>query len=112
VDCQADFGVKLHKFAYAVKKSTKLLLPQWFNMLVSCGLPCCMMPHDISTHWNSMYNMLHFALEFQPVINGMTAMHDLDLQKYELSPTEWGIAKELRDVLNVCFNILLFLISE
>jgi hypothetical protein len=42
----------------------------------------------------------------------MTAMRDLDLRKYELSPTEWGITKELRDVLNVHFNILLFLISE
>ena len=56
--------------------------------------------------------MLHFALEFRPAIDGMTAMRDLDLRKYELSPAEWGITKELRDVLNVCFNILLFIISE
>ena len=104
--------MKLRKFAYAVKKSTTLLLPQWFNMLVSCNLPRRMMPRDVSTCWNSTYDMLHFALEFRPAIDGMTAMRDLDLRKYELSPAEWGITKELRDVLNVCFNILLFIISE
>jgi hypothetical protein len=33
----------------------------------------------------------------------MTAMRDLDLRKFELSPAEWEIAKELRDILNVRF---------
>ena len=31
----------------------------------------------------------------------MTAMHDFDVQKYELSAAEWGIAQELRDMLKV-----------
>ena len=68
-----------------------------------------MMPHDVSTRWNSTYDMLYFALDFRTAIDKMTAMRHLDLQKYELSPAEWGIAKELRDVLNVRpFTILYF----
>jgi hypothetical protein len=67
-----------------------------------------MMPCDVSTHWNSTYNMLHFTLDFQIAIDSMTAMCNLDLQKYELSPAEWGIVKELRDVLNVCLFLILY----
>ena len=53
--------------------------------------------------------MLYFALDFRTAIDKMTAMRHLDLQKYKLSPAEWGIAKELRDVLNVRpFTILYF----
>lgn len=46
-------------------------------------------------------DMLLFVLDFCLAINSMTAMHDFDLQKYELSPAEWGIAQELRDMLKV-----------
>jgi hypothetical protein len=45
--------------------------------------------------------MLLFTLDFHLAIDSMTAMCTFDLQKYELSPAEWGIAKELRDVLKV-----------
>jgi hypothetical protein len=48
--------------------------------------------------------MLLFALDFCAAIDSMTAMCDFDLQKYELSPAEWGIAKELRDILKVFFH--------
>jgi hypothetical protein len=58
-----------------------------------------------------MYDMLHFTLEFWPAIDMMTAMHDLDLQKYELAPDEWHIAQELRDVLQVFFCSLLVFLS-
>ena len=56
---------------------------------------------DVSTCWNSTYNMLLFAYNFHPAIDSMTGQHDFDLQKYKLSSAEWGIAKELRDVLKV-----------
>jgi hypothetical protein len=55
--------------------------------------------------------MLHFALNFRLAIDSMTAMRDLDLRKYKLSPAEWGVAKELRDVLKVCFPLLNYLSS-
>lgn len=103
-------SVKLCKFAHAVKKSTTILIPQWYKTLSSCHLPCHMMPHDVSTRWNSTYDMLLFALDFHPAINSMTAMCDLDPWKFELSPAEWGIAEELRDVLKVSFQSLSILV--
>jgi hypothetical protein len=106
---KTDSG-KLRKFAYAVKKSTTILLPQWYKILSSFRLPRRMMPRDVSTRWNSTYDMLLFALDFRPAIDGMTALRDLDLRKYELSPAEWGIAEELRDVLRVYFQSFSILI--
>ena len=94
-----------------MKKSTTILLLQWFKTLGSCGLPLRMMPRNVSTRWNSTYDMLYFALNFRPAIDSMTAMCDLDLRKYELSLAEWGVAKELRDVLKVCFPLLNYLLS-
>lgn len=91
-----------------MKKSTTILLPQWYSTLDSCDLPHRMMPRDVSTRWNSTFDMLHFALEYRDAIDTMTAKRDLDLRKYELSPAEWGIAKELRDVLKVCLRFFLF----
>lgn len=45
--------------------------------------------------------MLHFAIQYCVAIDVMTADRYNDLCKYELVPTEWAIATELRDVLNV-----------
>ena len=54
-----------------------------------------MMPHDVSTRWNLMYNMVKFATEYHAVLKIMTANHDMNLRKYELSKKEWGMATEL-----------------
>jgi hypothetical protein len=62
-----------------------------------------MMPQDVSTQWNSTFDMLDFSIKYRPAIDTMTAMRDLDLRKYELSPEEWRIAKELKDILEVYF---------
>ena len=70
------------------------------------------MPRDVSTRWNSTFDMLHFAIEFRPAIDTMTAMRNLDLQKYELSPEEWHIAKELRGVLKVSLSNLFSVITK
>lgn len=89
-----------------MKNSTTLLLPQWYSTLASGGLPRRMMPRDVSTRWNSTFDMLHFALEHRSAIDTMTAKRDLDLRKFELSPEEWDTAKELREVLKVFLRII------
>src|SRR6266702_85795 len=87
--------------AFVLKNSTTILLPQWYNTLTAHHLSHCMMPHDVSTQWNSMFDMLNFTFEYRPAIDTMTATWDLDLCKYELVPSEWRIAGELHDVLQV-----------
>jgi hypothetical protein len=59
------------------------------------------MPHDVQTHWNSTFDMLHFAVKYEKAIKSMMQTMDLGLHQYELSPEEWKIVKQLTDVLKV-----------
>lgn len=59
------------------------------------------MPRDVTTRWNSTFDMLNFALEYRKAIQVTTSDLDLDLRQYELSRDEWRIAGYLRDVLKV-----------
>jgi hypothetical protein len=58
-----------------------------------------MMPRDVSTCWNSTFDMLEFTVEYRAALNIMTTDHDMKLRKFELSKKEWGMASELCKVL-------------
>ena len=58
-------------------------------------------PRDVTTRWNSTYDMLNFALEYRKAIDVLTADRQNELRNYELSEREWTIAKQLCDVLKV-----------
>ena len=64
-----------------------------------------MMPRDVSTRWNSTYDMVLFATKYRAALDFMTADRDMNLRKYELSKKEWGMAEELCEVLQVCFYL-------
>ena len=59
------------------------------------------MPHDVSTRWNSTYDMLAFAIKYRAAIDSMTAARDLGLRDYELDSVEWTMAGEVEEVLKV-----------
>ena len=92
---------KLQKMAFVLKNSMTLLLLQWSKTLTAHHLPYHMMPHDVSTWWNSTFDMLDFAIEYHPAIDTMTATWEFNLCKYKLVPSDWVIAGELWDVLQV-----------
>ena len=60
-----------------------------------------MMPRDVSTHWNSTYDMLTFAIEYRDAIDTLSGDQEFKLWRYEMTPAEWRIATQLRDVLKV-----------
>ena len=59
------------------------------------------MPRDVSTRWNSMYDMLAFAIDHKVAVNRMTADVENGLRAYEMDMNEWGYALELHAVLKV-----------
>lgn len=58
-----------------------------------------MMPRDVTTRWNSTYDMLVFALEYRKAIDDIAGSRELKLRKFELNETEWTIVKQLCEVL-------------
>jgi len=61
-----------------------------------------MMPRDVSTRWNSTFDMLNFAIDYHAAIDAVTSSCDLNLRKYELADNEWAIAVNLHDTLKAC----------
>ncbi|KAF9565458.1 hypothetical protein CPC08DRAFT_620238, partial [Agrocybe pediades] len=64
--------VKLCKSVFAIKNSSTLLLPQWKVILDELELVCRIMLHDVTTHWNSTFDMLNFALKYCSALNTIT----------------------------------------
>lgn len=110
------FYVQLRKLAYAMKRSTTILLPRWKEILEEIAaaeianpsnkkpLPVRIMPRDVSTRWNSTYEMLKFAYLYREAIDKITGERALKLRDYELLESEWETVKQLRDSLKVCIH--------
>ena len=64
-----------------------------------------MMPQDVSTRWNSMFDMLKFSIEYRRAIDAITAERTMKLRDYELGREEWKVAEELCEVLKVRYSI-------
>jgi hypothetical protein len=92
---------KLCKLACKLKNSPTILLPMWYKTLTAHWLPPHMMPHDVSTCWNSTFDMLEFAIKYHTAIDTMTRACNFGLHQYELAPAEWKITSELWHVLKV-----------
>jgi hypothetical protein len=68
-----------------------------------------MMPRDVTTRWNSTYDMLEFSCDYREVLDSITGNQKMKLRQYELSEEDWEIATKLRDVLKVGNFSYLFL---
>jgi hypothetical protein len=60
-----------------------------------------MLPRDVSTRWNSTFNMLDAALDKRKAINELTGDKKNKVRELELQEEEWEILEQLRDVLEV-----------
>ncbi|KAG0702689.1 hypothetical protein DFH29DRAFT_804597, partial [Suillus ampliporus] len=89
----------LRKLTFKILHSTMILLPEWKSILEDLGLSMRIMPHNVSTHWNSTYDILNFSLNHQKAIDAMMDKRRLGLGKYELTPHEWTLVQQLHNIL-------------
>ena len=80
-----------------------IILPRWYQVLEEVDLCAHIMPRDVSTRWNSTFDMLKFAIEYCLAIDTITAERSMNLCDYELGKEEWKVAEELCEVLKVCY---------
>ncbi|KAG2112248.1 uncharacterized protein F5147DRAFT_528837, partial [Suillus discolor] len=99
--------VKLQKLATKIVHSTTILLPVWKGILEDLKLAQQIMPRDVSTRWNSTFDMLNFALEYRNAIDVIVDKQKLGLGEYVLEDGEWMLVKQLHDVLKVCGHMTL-----
>jgi hypothetical protein len=92
---------QLRGVSLAIKNSSTIVLPQWYEVLKTLALKPRMMPRDVSTRWNSTYDMVEFAIEYRAALDIMTADRDMNLRQFELSKKEWSMVTELCEVLRV-----------
>ncbi|PBK73757.1 hypothetical protein ARMSODRAFT_880359, partial [Armillaria solidipes] len=83
-----------------------LLLLRWKSLLNSEGMPEKVLLCDVSTCWNSTFDMLHAIIHYQVAVKKFTADVDNDLHALELTQEEWKAARELCDVLKVTINLM------
>ena len=88
-----------------MKDSTTIILPQWFTTLEELVLNQRMMPRDVTTRWNSTFDMLDFAVEYREALDSMTGNQRMKLRQYELTEEDWEITTQLRDVLKVRYQL-------
>ena len=101
--CLGFFYYQLWKLAYAIKGSTMILLPRWKEILEELAtiaintkkklLSVHIMPRDVSTRWNSTYDMLKFAYSYHEAIDKITGDRAMKLRDYELLESEWETVK-------------------
>jgi len=92
---------QVRKLAYKIIHSTTIVLPAWYGILKDLSKPQTLMPRDVSTRWNSTFDMLDYALEHREAVDAVTQRRDLGLRRYELEDNEWVILQQLRDILKV-----------
>ena len=60
-----------------------------------------LLPRDVTTRWNSTFDMLDVAYSHRKALDLMTQDRANGLRDFELNEEEWKLVKELRDVLKV-----------
>jgi len=88
---------------------TTIILPQWFTILEEINLSLHMMPWDITTCWNSTYDMLVFAVKYWEALELITGNQRMKLRQYKLTEEDWHIAGKLYDMLKVHFYLFVTL---
>jgi hypothetical protein len=92
---------KLRNLSFAIINSTTKALPAWKRCCRKLKKKARLIPRDVTTHWNSTYDMMTFSLQYTESIDAITADKATKLRKYELDDGDWAIAQDLVAILKV-----------
>jgi hypothetical protein len=92
--------------------SSTLLLPEWRRITKELKLHDKLIPRDVSTRWNSTFDMLDTALEYRKAIDVITSERVNGLRQFELTAEEWKLAGQLHNILKVCTNVCYIISSQ
>ncbi|KAF8173555.1 hypothetical protein K438DRAFT_1469302, partial [Mycena galopus ATCC 62051] len=65
------------RFAFAVVHSTTIALPAWRKTCEAHNKRVRLIPRDVRTRWNSLYDMLVVTIEYREVVNSLTSDRSL-----------------------------------
>ena len=77
------------------------VLPAWDAACAEQGLQPKHIPRDVLTQWNSAFDMVDFAVEYDQVVDNIMDKRKLALGKYAIDEEEWELLKQLHNVLKV-----------
>ncbi|EIW56576.1 uncharacterized protein TRAVEDRAFT_78090, partial [Trametes versicolor FP-101664 SS1] len=68
--------VKIRRLAFKIVHLTTKILPAWHDILEQKGLPSRLIPRDVKTRWNSTFDMLNVAIEYQGALDDLCAARE------------------------------------
>ncbi|KIM62896.1 hypothetical protein SCLCIDRAFT_118637, partial [Scleroderma citrinum Foug A] len=87
------------KLAFKIIHSTTIVLPAWDAACTEQGFKPKRMPRDVSTRWNSAFDMVDFGVSYDQVIESLTDKRRLGLAEFAIDKHEWDLLKQLHEVL-------------
>ncbi|KAF8137852.1 hypothetical protein K438DRAFT_1486444, partial [Mycena galopus ATCC 62051] len=84
-------------------------LPTWLKKCEDHGMGRRLIPRDVRTRWNSLYDMLVVAIMYKKVINDFTGDRELGFRAYDLTDMQWTL---LGDMVHVLKDATLYFSSE
>ncbi|KAJ6627989.1 hypothetical protein B0H10DRAFT_1778808, partial [Mycena sp. CBHHK59/15] len=100
------------KLAFAIIHSTMIALPMWREACKQHEMRAWLIPRDVRTCWNSVYDMLSVAVTYKEVINSFTGDWDLGYRKYNLSNAQWSLLEDMLHILKVFKDATLYFSNE
>ncbi|KAG6809481.1 hypothetical protein H0H92_016073, partial [Tricholoma furcatifolium] len=92
----------VRKLSFVIIHSSTKALPAWRSTCTRVGLKPRLIPRDVKTRWNSMFDMLKVILEYRQAIDAIMGERTLNLRRFELIDEDWKVLADLVKVLKVC----------
>ncbi|KAJ6632134.1 hypothetical protein B0H10DRAFT_1770866, partial [Mycena sp. CBHHK59/15] len=99
----------VRKLAFSIVHSTTITLPAWREACKQHGMRARLIPRDVRTCWNLVYDMLSVAVAYKEVVNSFTGNRELGFRKYDLTNAQWSL---LEDMLHIFKDATLYFSNE